>query len=75
MEQRLTEIILEVLEIDEAALKERWDDAAVWDSLARVNILFIIEDEFDIFFAEQELKALVTPKALVEAVMRKGREK
>lgn len=74
MEQRLTEIILEVLDIDEVTLKERWDDAAVWDSLARVNILFVIEDELDIFFNELELKAIATPKALVEAVLRKGQE-
>lgn len=74
MEQRLIEIILEVLDVDEVALKARWDDAAVWDSLARVNTLFIIEDEFDIFFDESELKTLRTPKALVEAVMQKGGE-
>lgn len=74
MEQRLIELILEVLDIDEAMLRSRWDDMAVWDSLARVNILFVIEDEYDILFDESELKALTTPKALLEAVMRKGRE-
>lgn len=50
MEQRLIEIISEVLEIDEAVLRSRWDDTTIWDSLARVNVLFVIEDELDIFF-------------------------
>lgn len=74
MEQRLIEIILEVLDIDEAVLRSRWDDRTIWDSLARVNVLFVIEDELDIFFEESELSALTTPKALVEAVMEKGLE-
>lgn len=74
MEQRLIEIISEVLEIDEAVLRSRWDDKTIWDSLARVNVLFVIEDELDIFFEESELTALTTPKTLVEAVTKKGGE-
>ena len=74
MEQRLIEIISEVLEIDEAVLRSRWDDKTIWDSLARVNVLFVIEDELDIFFEESELTALTTPKTLVDAVMEKGGE-
>lgn len=74
MEQKLKEIFLDVLEIDASELESRWDDAAVWDSLTRVNILFVIEEEYDILFDEEELKALTTPKALTEAVMRKGAE-
>lgn len=74
MEQRLIEIMKETLNIDEAELKAHWDDAAVWDSLTRVNVLFVIEDEFNILFDESELEALATPKALAEAVMKKGQE-
>lgn len=73
MEHRLIEIISECLDIDMGSLKMRLNDTTVWDSLARVNALFIIEDEFDIFFDESELKTLVTPNALIEAVMQKGR--
>lgn len=72
MEEKLKKIFLDVLEIEASELECRWDDAAVWDSLTRINILFVIEEEYDILFDEEELKTLTTPKALVEAVMRRG---
>ena len=72
MEQTLKEIFLDILEMDLSELDSRWDDAAVWDSLTRVNILFVIEEEFDILFDEEELKELTTPKALADAVVSKG---
>lgn len=71
MEQKLKEIFLDILEIDASELDSRWDDATVWDSLTRVNILFVIEEEYDVLFSEEELKELTTPKALAEAVKRK----
>ncbi len=75
MEQRLKEIFLDVLKIDESELDLHWDDANVWDSLTRVSILFVVEEEFDILFDEVELGTLTTPKALTEAVVRKGMER
>lgn len=72
MERKLKEIFLDILDIEASELEARWDDANVWDSLSRVNILFVIEDEYDILFDEQELQTLTTPKALAEAVMRKA---
>ena len=74
MELKLKKIFLDILEINEAELDSQREDASVWDSLKLVNILFVIEDEFDILFDETELKDLTTPKALAEAVMRKGTE-
>lgn len=74
MEQKLKEIFLDILEIDESKLDSQWNDAAVWDSLTRVNILFVIEEEYDILFDEEELKELTTPKALADAVVRRGAE-
>lgn len=72
MEQKLKEIFSEILQIDASELDSRWDDASIWDSLTKVNVLFVIEDEYDILFDEAELKTLTTPKALAEAVIRKG---
>lgn len=72
MEQKLKGIFSEILQIDASELDSRWDDASIWDSLTKVNVLFVIEDEYDILFDEAELKTLTTPKALAEAVIRKG---
>lgn len=71
MEEKLIEIVLDVLGITNDELTERFDDVTVWDSLRRVEILFSIEDEYDITFDEEELKSLNTPKKLIAAVLEK----
>ena len=72
MEEKLIELVLDVLGITGEELTERYDEATVWDSLRRVEILFAIEDEFDVIFDEEELKSLDTPKKLIAAVLEKA---
>ena len=71
MEQRIIEIMTRVLKLDRQALLDSYDEKTVWDSLRRVEILFAIEDEFDISFDEEELKELDTPRKLVQAALEK----
>ena len=72
MEQRLLEIMSEILKLDKETLLTGFDEKTIWDSLHRVEILFAIEDEFDISFDEDELKELDTPRKLSQAAMEKG---
>lgn len=74
MENKVTEIIAEILKLDKSELLTQFDDQNVWDSLHRVEILFALEDEFDIQFSKEELAALITPKKLYEAVLRKAEQ-
>lgn len=74
MKESILEIMTEVLKMEKDALLERFDDREVWDSLLRVEILFAIEEEFDIQFDEDELAELVTPQKLCEATLRKAEE-
>ena len=71
MEKQIIEIISEILHLDEDMLKERMDDHTVWDSLQRVEILFAVEDEFDVQFTQDEIAEMATPEMLKEAVLRK----
>ena len=71
MKGKVIEIICEILAKDTDEIMEQFDDRNIWDSLQRVEILFALEEEFDIQFSEDELAAMITPKKLCEAVLRK----
>ncbi len=43
---------------------------ARWDSLKHVEILFALEDAFDVRFSEDEMSALESLDALVDAIER-----
>lgn len=74
MGNKVAEIIAEILKLDKNDLMAQFDNKEVWDSLRRVEILFALEDEFEIQFSEEELATLITPKKLYEAVLRKAEE-
>lgn len=74
MKDSILEIMTDVLKLDQDALLNDFDNWEIWDSLLRVEILFAIEEEFDIQFSEEELVELNTPKKLCEATLRKAEE-
>lgn len=74
MSEAILEIMTDVLKRSKEDLLNDFDNREGWDSLLRVEILFAIEDEFDIQFSEEELAELVTPKMLYEATLRKAEE-
>lgn len=73
MEQEVMNLIAELLKLDTDSLSSRFNQTTIWDSLQRVEILFAIEDEFDVQFSEVELARLDTPEKLYKAVLRKVR--
>ena len=74
MKESILEIMTDILKLDREALLADFDNREAWDSLLRVEILFAIEEEFDIQFDEEELAELVTPQKLCEATLRKAEE-
>lgn len=71
MENRVLEIMSEVLNLSEENLKKNMDNKEIWDSITRVEILFTLEDEYGIAFSEEEMAQLITPGTVCEAVVRK----
>lgn len=74
MKDSILEIMTDILKIGQDELLENFDSREIWDSLLRVEILFAVEEEFDIQFDEEELAELVTPQKLCEATLRKAEE-
>lgn len=71
MKERILAIVAEILKLEEEVLRENYGNKDIWDSVQRVEILFAMEDEFEVLFDEDELSALTTPQELSEAVLRK----
>lgn len=71
MENQFMEILEEILRLPAENLTARFDDAAIWDSLQRVEIIFALEDEFSVQFNEEELAESTTPKRLYDALSKK----
>lgn len=71
MEEKIVEMMIEILGISKDALIDAIDSREIWDSLQKVEIVFSIEDEFEIELNENELANLSTPKKLIDTVIKK----
>lgn len=47
-------------------------DVPEWDSLSHIEIIYAVEESFDVTFTEEEMAALDGSAAIVEAVSRRG---
>ena len=71
MENRVKEIIMQKLNISEDELTNNINDVSIWGSLVKVEIIFEIEEEFNILFAEKELEMMQNPQDLLNIVSSK----
>ena len=70
--ERILELIAAITKKSVGFLKENLDTENLWNSLTRVEILINIEEEFDIFFEEDDIKRLKTINQLVQVVEEKS---
>lgn len=70
IKQKVIEVCKDILEDDSFDITEKScaSDIDRWDSLAQLNILGDIEDEFDIHFSLDETMNLRSIKELVDAI-------
>ena len=68
---KILEIIASITKKDVDFLKANLDTENLWNSLTRVEIFLTLEEEFDIFFDEEEVKSIKTINQLVEVVKEK----
>lgn len=67
--ERIAAILAEILGIPvEAAAKANRETVGEWDSVAHVNVIFALEDEFGVTFAEEQMSELDSIPAIVTAV-------
>ena len=72
MEERIIEIISGITQIEKEELLEKKTEKGVWNSMNHIEIIFALEEEYDIMFEQEELSTLTTIEKIVESVMRKA---
>lgn len=68
---KILDIIASITKKDADFLKSHLDTQNLWNSLTRVEILLSLEEEFCIFFDEEEVKNIKTINQLVKVVEEK----
>ena len=69
---KILELIAAITKKDISFLRVNLDTENLWNSLTRVEIFLTIEEEFDIFFDEEDIKSIKTINQLVKAIEDKG---
>lgn len=65
---KVLEIVSSVVKKDIAFLKENATEDTVWNSLSKVEILMILEEEYDILFDQEDIKHIRTLKDLMDVM-------
>lgn len=69
MQQQFIDAFKEALEIeDEVQLTDNFRDYDEWDSLARLSLIAMLDDEFDVQIEDAEFEQLKTVGDLIAAV-------
>ena len=72
MKEKILAIISEVTKIGVDELLKKENEPKLWDSLLHVELVIMLEDEFDIFFEQEEISEMTTVKKIVELIERKS---
>ncbi len=65
---KIIEIVATLTKKTKEFLLENLDSDKIWDSLTRVEIILTIEDEFNIFFEQEEIGQITTLNKLMQVV-------
>lgn len=70
LDQRLVETFSRVLDVDPSTVSGDTSPASLskWDSVAHINLIFELEDAFEIRFASHEIPSLNTVARLQAAI-------
>jgi len=70
LDPRLVETFSRVLDVDPSAVNADTSPASLpkWDSVAHINLIFELEDAFEIRFASDEIPSLNTVARLQAAI-------
>ena len=74
MNELVRHILLVVLEIPEHEIDDRLsaEQTTNWDSIRHLDLVMALEEAFGVSFSSEELGALTSYRAIVEALGRRG---
>ena len=68
MEEKVIEIVRNVLEDDNVDVNTSQANNARWDSMAQLNLMFELESEFGVSLEPEEISSIKSVKDIIEIV-------
>ena len=74
MKEKFTNALREALEMEdtEIAMDDHFREYENWDSLARLSLIAVLDEEFDVEIEDEEFEQLTTVGDLFEAIQSKA---
>ena len=73
MEEKVLEIVRNVLEDDNVDVNTSQANNAKWDSMAQLNLMVELESEFGLSLEPEEISSIKSVKDIIEIVNNKSR--
>lgn len=71
MDEKVLNLVADILEMDVNMVRNEADNQELWDSLKRVELLFALEEEFDVLFEQEEIENMNTVNKIIEVIGKK----
>lgn len=72
MEEKFLELFSEVLELEEDEepldFRDRLEDLEMWDSLAALSLVSMLDDEFGVIMGSKDLKTMATIQDILDFI-------
>ncbi|OIQ21446.1 MAG: acyl carrier protein [Flavobacterium sp. MedPE-SWcel] len=74
MENKFIEALQEALEMEDQQInfEDNFRDYDTWDSLSRLSLIAVLDDEFEVQIEDAKFEKLITVKDLYDAVVAKN---
>ena len=72
MQQDLTEVIKNVLDVDSVSEDDSMETIESWDSLRHLNLVMAIEEHFGVTFDPDEIPELTSIRKISETIRRRA---
>ena len=74
MENKFIEALQEALEMEDQQInfEDNFRDYDTWDSLSRLSLIAVLDDEFEVQIEDAQFEKLITVKDLYDAVVAKN---
>lgn len=71
MRNRIIEIISTVAKKTTSELIEKSNEKGLWDSFSHLELILVLEEEYNIMFEPEEISEMLTPELIIKGVEEK----
>jgi acyl carrier protein len=77
METQIKQIMADLLDVDAESIDEQTtqDNTPTWDSLNHINLIIVLEQEFEMTFCPEEIESMFSFTDVLETIEKKVQSK